>query len=147
MKLILLLVVICFGQSFLPRQVNIDSLACVGLPVLPDTLVSSKAVDFKPYPVIDGKNAGILLSERSSVKYIFEEAAYHRCQTEIYVMTQLQRQYYESFEVAEQIYQKKIADLEKSNQRSWFELNAGYVGYAAGIITSIAMVWAIDHTH
>ena len=161
MKLVLLLVVFCFAQqmplgyTYMPKPPNLDSIATMGLPALPDTLVNPNAVDFKPKPILGGKyiqgkdtttlSFGILISERYSVKYIFDEAAYKRASIQIAVMKGLSQEYYDKSIVAEKVYQDEIKQLRESNKRSWLEQNIGYIGFGSGILTSIGIAWAMVH--
>jgi len=161
MKLILLLAIFCFAQemplgfSYMPKAPNLDSIATAGLPVLPDTLVNDKAVDFKPKPILGGKLIqgkdtvnlpfGILISERYSVRYIFEEAAYKRSQVQIQMMKWQFNEYVSKSAVAEKVYQDEIKQLRESNKRTWLEKNIGYIGFGSGILTSVGIAWVMVH--
>lgn len=159
MKYLLLLAVFCMAQemplgySYMPKIPNLDSIATAGLPVLPDTLVNKDAVDFKAKVILGGKYIqgkdttvlpfGILISERMSVKYIFNEAAYRRCLLQININSELQKEFYNKSLVAERVYQDEIKSLRKSNERSWLEKNMGYIGFGSGVLTSIGIAWAV----
>jgi len=138
------------GYSFMPKPFNPDSIL-PNLPTTPDTLVNKDALSFSPKFFLGGRIGkdslppGILISEKSSVRYIFYEAAFKRMKIEYDLMLSLNTIYYKQSLVAEKAYQDEIIKLKKEAERSWLEQNLGYIGFGAGIITTVATGWALVH--
>lgn len=139
--------------SFMPDYLDLDSIH-INLPDDPDTLVSSDAIDFKPKYVAGGQffsdegdtaylPPGILISERSSVKYVFYEAGYRRQTVELEYMKHLLRDYHDKSLDAERLYQREIKRLREVSKRSWLERHMGYIGFAAGILTMAIQQFAL----
>lgn len=164
-RLILCAVTVCMGcspkiinepplkYSFMPKYLDIDSIG-IELPPDPDTLVSKDAIDFKPRYVEGGTFIsdsgdtsyllpGLLISERSSVRYVFYEAGYRRQQVELDYSKRLTQEYYEKSLEAEKLYQDEIKRLRELSERSWLEKNLGYIGFVAGIATMAIQQFAV----
>ena len=132
--------------SFMPKYLDLDSIG-IALPANPDTLVREDAIHFQPKPILGGTlidegdttllPPGVLISEKSSVLYVFYESAYRRQQVELEYSKSMSREYYDKSLEAEKLYQDEIIRLRQKAKRSWLEKNMGYIGFAAGLITAI----------
>jgi hypothetical protein len=142
------------GYSFMPKYLDLDSIK-PDLPQLPDTLAYKNALTYRPKFIsggigLQGKDTislppGVLVSEKSSVRYIFYEAAYDRMKTELAYSKSLCKDYYDKSLSAEKVYQEEIKRLRESNRRTWLEQNIGYIGFIAGIGTAVLTEWAVLH--
>jgi hypothetical protein len=141
------------GYSVMPKYMDIDSIAPYNLD---DTnrVVDSTYEDFKSIPIDGGwlkmdisdsiqLPPGILFSDRKAVLYVFYRESWKRQKTELKYCKYLMKEYYEKAKTAEQLYQKEILRLEKLSERSWLEKNMAYMGFGAGIVTSILIVFAL----
>jgi len=141
------------GYSFMPAYLNIDSIQPFHLD---DTnrVVDSTLKDFVSIPIDGGmlkmtkKDSmvvppGVLISDRKAMLYSFYKASWERQQTELKYTKYLMSEYYSKAKAAETLYQDKIMKLEKKSERSWLEKNMGYIGFMAGIATSILTSYAL----
>jgi|WetSurMetagenome_2_1015567.scaffolds.fasta_scaffold516741_1 hypothetical protein len=139
--------------SYMPTLLNIDSIQPYNLD---DTnrVVDSTLEDFASIPIDGGKligpdkdtlnlPAGVLISDRKAMLYPFYKASWERQKTEVYYTKYLLSEYYSKAKTAEILYQKEIVKLEKKAERSWLERNIGYIGFGAGLATSILTCFAL----
>lgn len=132
--------------SYMPKYFDFDSIG-IRLPTDPSKVVDSTLQDYKSIPVqggriFDGQDSleaplGVLLSERKAAKYVFYEAEYERQKVELQYAKYLSKEYYDKSLEAEKLYQQEIIRLRKEAKRSWLEKNAPYLGFVAGILTSV----------
>lgn len=158
---LLLLAVSCSKQvmegpplrySYMPEYLDIDSIGAV-LPSNPEVVVDPSIKDFKSIPVYGGivfdgydslpAPAGVLISEAKASKYVFYETEYNRLKVELKYAKHLTKEYYDASLAAEKLYQDEILRLQKEAKRSWFEKNAPYLGFAAGILSAVLTELAV----
>ena len=137
--------------SFMPKYLDIDS---VGPQTLDKQVVMDTTLDdFKSIPTDEGTlitaydtlelPAGILISDKKAVEYIFYKSGYERQETMLKYSKYLSQEYYNKSLEAERLYQQEIVDLKKKARRSWLEKNRGYIGFLAGIMSAILTELAI----
>jgi len=142
------------GYSFMPKYMNLDSVG-PALPKLPDSLANATALDYKSKPIFGGKYvegkdttylpAGVLISEKSAVRFGFYESAYKRVSLELSYSKFLCKDYYDKSLSAEKLYQDEILRLRKEVKRTWLEKNIGYLGFGLGLTTAVLTEWAVLH--
>jgi len=123
----------------MPKKFNLDSIP-IYLPKEPGEVLDSTLPYFKQFPVDSGKvcvKNGILISDRTAGEYIFYKLGYSRLTKEMQITNYLLSDYYDAAASAEKIYQGKISDLTKSNERTWVEKHGVYLGFVFGIITAV----------
>jgi hypothetical protein len=144
------------GYSFMPGYLNIDSVH-IQLPKSPEEILDTNLPDFKTIPIEAGRlrviekkdtsymdiPAGLLISEATGVKYVFYKAGYDRQSKELEMSQYLLKEYYNKAKSAEVVYQLRIQELEKKNERSWLERNMGYIGFIAGLATAVITEFAV----
>lgn len=140
--------------SFMPKYLALDSiqpLADQDTSVVVDSTYKdflSVAVDPGILITDDGDTVrvpgGILISERKAALSIYYEAAWPRHVQELKYREYLMRAYYDKAVAAEVVYQDEIKRLRKSNERSWFEKSAAYIGFGAALLTMILRDYALD---
>jgi hypothetical protein len=86
---------------------------------------------------------GVLISNRKAALYNFYRSKYERYQVELYQADKLLEVYYKQAKNAEYLYQEEIVRLNEKAKRSWFEQNAVYVGFLAGLATAIITEFAV----
>lgn len=141
------------GYSFMPAYLNIDSIQPFNLD---DTnrVVDSTLDDFVSMSIDGGKligpgkdttklPAGVLISDRKAMLYPFYKSSWERQQKELIYTKYLMSEYYSKAKSAETMYQREILKLEKQAERSWLEKNIGYLGFVAGLATSILTCYAL----
>lgn len=139
--------------QFMPDSINVlnDLLDTISQPK--DTM---KYDDFKTIGINNGKGeicvddscdttkivtlpAGLLISDRKAYKFKYYEIKVDNVNKRLIITKDLLTSYYKQIKLAQQIYNDRILELEKQNQRSWFERNASYIGFAAGVVATIAV--------
>jgi hypothetical protein len=138
--------------SYMPKYLDIDSIGAA-LPSNPEAIIDSSTEDFKSIPVYGGTvfngydslyaPAGVLISEAKASKYVFYEAEYDRLKLELKYAKHLTQEYYQASLAAEKLYQDEIIRIQKEARRSWFEKNAPYLGFAAGILSAVLTELAV----
>jgi hypothetical protein len=141
------------GYSFMPGYLDLDSIQPFKLD---DTarVVDSTYEDFQTIPIEGGKliginkdttrlPAGLVISDRKGALYVFYKAGWERQQKELIYSKYLMREYYDKAKSAEVLYQKEIKELNKKAERSWLEKNLGYLGFVAGLATSVLTCYAL----
>lgn len=133
------------GYSFMPSYLNIDSIQPV---VFDDTnkVVDTSFHDFVSVAVDSGQRItkdGILISDRKAVLYVFYKSSWERQQKELYYTKYLMREYYDKSKAAETLYQGEIVRWKKAAERSWLEKHIGYIGFFGGLVTVIAVDFAL----
>ena len=88
---------------------------------------------------------GTLFSNKKTAMYIFYKSRYEEMTTQLKYSKYLMNDYYITAKSAEVLYQKKIVDLEKSNQRSWLEQNSCYMGFVLGIGMAVLTEYTVLH--
>lgn len=136
------------GYSFLPKQIDLDTIG-PKITAAMDPSTDTSLQDFVSIPLGQGRfinsktkdslniPRGVLISDKKAAMYIFYKSEHDRLTTQVKYSNYLMGEYYSSAKAAEILYQKKIADLTKSNQRSWLEQNVGYLGFMLGIASTI----------
>lgn len=141
------------GYSFLPSYLNIDSIR----PLVSDDTSSVVDTSYKDYVSIavdggiltmhgglkDTLPAGILISDKKAAFYVFYKASWERRNVEMKYTKYLMREYYDKAKSAEILYQNEIVRLSKAAKRSWLEQNMGYIGFILGVVTVVAIDFAI----
>lgn len=138
--------------SFLPERFSIDSLF-IGDTTTPDQ-VSQGFSDFPSMALDTGVllthfgdtlriPTGVLISNSKAALYSFYRSKYERYQVELYQADKLLGVYYKQAKNAEMLYQQEIVRLQKKARRNWFEKNAVYFGFAAGLATAIITEFAV----
>ncbi len=138
--------------SYMPKYLDIDSIG-LRLPSDPAEVVDSTLEDYKSLYVeggviFNGEDSiaappGVLLSERKAARYVFYEAEYERQRTELKYAKHLSREYYDRSLEAEKLYQQEIVRLRKEAKRTWLEKNAPYLGFVAGVVTTVLVQFAV----
>lgn len=133
------------GYSYLPNYQTLDSIIPI-LPQLLDEVIDTSALEHFPPILLDSNEVtpkdGILISSRMSAYYTFYRSGYKRLEKESEIKDYLMKSYYDKAKEAEVLYQKRIAELEEQNKRSWLEKNLGYIGFTAGLVTAILFEFA-----
>jgi len=133
------------GYSFMPSYLEIDSIQPI---VIDDTnkVVDTSFHDFVSVAVDSGQRItkdGVLFSDRKAVLYVFYKSSWERQQKELYYTKYLMREYYDKAKAAETLYQGEIVRWKKASERSWLEKHIGYIGFFGGLITVIAVDFAL----
>jgi len=142
------------GYSVMPEYLDIDSIAPFNLN---DTnrVVDSSYEYFKSIALDGGwlkisptdsinLPPGILISDRTAALSIFYKASWIRQKEEMKYRSYLMREYYDKAIEAEKLYQKEIVRLENLSKRTWLEKNMGYIGFGAGLASSILFIFALS---
>ena len=131
--------------SYLPDYSTLDNIISE-LPQIFDEVIDTSTLEHFPPILLDSNEVspkdGILISSRMSAYYTFYRSGYQRLEKESEIKDYLMKSYYDKAKEAEILYQKKIAELEEQNKRSWLEKNLGYFGFAAGLVTAILFEFA-----
>jgi len=138
--------------SFLPDRFSVDSLF-IGDTTTPDQIgqglsdFPSMAIDtgvlFTKFGDTLRVPTGVLISNSKAALYSFYRSKYKRYQVELYQADKLLEVYYKQAKNAEMLYQQEIVRLQKKARRNWFEKNAVYFGFAAGLATAIITEFAV----
>jgi hypothetical protein len=83
--------------------------------------------------------AGILVSDRTVFELAYNRTAIQNVNQRLIVAQDLFERYNAQVKTAEKLYDKKLQQLDKASQRSWFEKNAAYLGFVAGIVVAILL--------
>ena len=83
--------------------------------------------------------AGIVVSDRTYFELLDKRAGIEDVNKRLIVAKELFTSYNKQVKVAEVLYDKQLQLLQKKTERSWIEKNAAYIGFAAGILTAIAV--------
>jgi len=86
---------------------------------------------------------GILVSDRTAYELAYNRIAITDVNRRLVIANELFTEYYKQIKIAENLYDKRIQYLEKACERSWFEQNSIYFGFLAGIITTVAIQYAV----
>jgi len=86
--------------------------------------------------------AGILVSDRSYYEWTYGKKAIVDVNRRLVIAKELYNSYDKQVKVAEKLYDKRIQKLEADCERSWFEKNMIYFGFAGGIILTILVEYA-----
>jgi hypothetical protein len=127
--------------SYLPRYLDLDS---VGVPSK-DTVYITKSPVFSPIPIFTGSKLtynnkstdlppGLLVCEKDYGTALINKVRVERYVQEAIQQEKLRRDLYDASVKAEVLYQKRIVDLSKSNERSWLEKNSFYLGLGVGVL-------------
>lgn len=138
--------------SFLPDKFSMDSLF-VGDTTKPEQ-IAENFVDFPSMSLDTGTlvtvygdslqvPTGVLISNRKAALYNFYRSKYQRYQVELYQADKLLEVYYKQAKNAEHLYQQEIVRLREKAKRNWFEKNAPYIGFFAGLATAILTEYAV----
>jgi len=131
--------------SFMPKYLDIDSVG----PEVPSAAITldSTLIDFKSIMIDSGTlvtpydtlvtPGGILISDKKAVEALYYKAGYERQEVMLKYSKYLSQEYHKKALEAEKLYQQEIVDLKKKAKRSWFEQNRGYIGFLAGIVSSV----------
>lgn len=141
------------NYSVMPKYLDIDSIQPI-FSIDTSDILDSSFIDFKSMPIDSGTlytiygdsmviPAGVLISERKAVLYVFYRDSYERYQKESKYAKYLMRTYYDKAKAAEILYQDEIKRLLEKSKRSWLEKNIGYIGFAAGLATAIITEFAV----
>lgn len=155
-KLLILASLFCFGCA--APQKNDTPLKYSYLPPFPtfdseklsrDTVYETKSPVFNPVPILTGSKLlyndrasdlkpGLLVCEKEYGTCLIYKARVERLSQESNQLEKLRRETYDASVKAENLYQKRIVELNKSTERSWLEKNAFFIGLAIGAGTIIA---------
>lgn len=138
--------------SFLPDKFSMDSLFVGDTTTVEE--VAENFVDFPSMSLDTGTlytvygdslqvPTGVLISNRKAALYNFYRSKYQRYQVELYQADKLLEVYYKQAKNAEHLYQEEIVRLRKKAERNWFEKNAAYIGFSAGVATAILTQFAV----
>lgn len=83
--------------------------------------------------------AGILVSDRTAFELAYNRTAIQNVNQRLIVAQELFENYNTQVKTAEKLYDKKLQQLDKASQRSWFEKNAAYLGFVAGVVVAILL--------
>ena len=137
--------------SYLPNYLDVDS-------ILPNystqQVVDSTFTDFDPIALDSGKlitiykdtiivPPGILISEKNAALSEFYKSNYRYQFSKSQITRKLLGEYYKQSYEAETRYQQEIKDLKKEAKRSWLEQHIVYIGFIAGIITTVITEFAV----
>lgn len=90
--------------------------------------------------------AGNLISDRKAYKFKYYEVKIGDVNKRLALTKSALHDYYKQIKMAQKIYNDRIVVLEKENKRTWFENNATYIGFAAGIIVTLAVEYIAVQT-
>lgn len=148
---ILLTSIFCFGCTVMPK--NETPLKYTYLPSYlyfdsvktssKDTIYNTNSPTFDPIPVFTGSKLiyndktsdlkpGLLVCERDYGTCLIYRTRMERLLQENAQQEKLRKELYDGSVKAETIYQKRIVDLSRSNERSWLEKNSFYIGLVIG---------------
>lgn len=135
------------GYTMLPSYLNLDSVYAL---VVDDTnaVVNESYTDFRSIPLDSGTlttvyneklkiPGGVLFSDRKAALHIFYRSAWERRGTELKAVKVLNKEYYNQTKAGELLYQREIERLRKQAERSWWEQNAAYIGFGAGVLVGV----------
>ncbi len=125
--------------TYLPPYLSFDSVKTSSK----DTVYHTDSPKFDPIAVFSGSKLvyngitsdlkpGLLICERDYGTCLIYKARMERLAQENAQEEKLRRETYDASVKAENIYQKRIVELDKSNKRSWLEKNAFFIGLAIG---------------
>lgn len=132
--------------SMLPKYMPMDSICS---KVEDDTgIIAGKYKDYEPIMMRAGKYVspqkdtidlplGALVSAKWMALHPFYKSSWERYRKEIAVADRVMQSYYDGAKVGEIQYQQEILRLRRIAQRSWFEQNAVYLGFAAGLLVGV----------
>jgi hypothetical protein len=83
--------------------------------------------------------AGTLVSDRTVFELAYSRIAIQNVNQRLIVAQDLFEKYNAQIKTAEKLYDKRLQQLDKASQRSWFEKNAAYFGFVAGIVVTILL--------
>jgi hypothetical protein len=165
MKHLLLVVAFCSGLyaqseyiSYMPKaMLDFDSM--VSLPKEPAEILNPALHDFKTELIDSGmickKKYALLISEKKAADLLFYQYGYERQMKEL-KMAKYLLNIHDSMAVAVErnIYWKALKDkdlritqLEKSNQRNWFERNNIWIGAVLGVAVAVITEYAVLQTY
>ena len=143
-------------SSIMPAaMLNFDSL--VQLPATPEETINPTLKDFPTLAIDSGslcKKNGLLISEKKAAMYLFYQYGYQRQAKELQVSKYLLNVYDSIARAVEKnIYWSeldakdvRIAALEKSNIRGFWEKNTGLFGGILGVAAAVLTEYAVIKT-
>lgn len=87
--------------------------------------------------------AGLVISDRTGYELAYNRIAVDNANKRFVIANELFTEYNKQVETAEKLYDRRIKYLEKKSERSWMESNSVYIGFLAGIVTTIAIQYAV----